>query len=105
MAAVLYRHTLADEAALKIAQNTIRAEDQRAELQLGQTVSIYAFAQTGRDGQLTIWHDTGLAAIDLGAGSLWGFWDEDNETILVDDGGYKRQQFNTSGELVAEFAR
>jgi hypothetical protein len=105
MAAVLYRHTLADEADLKIAQSTIRAEDQRAELQLGQTVSVYAFAHTGSDGQLTIWHDTGLAAIDLGAGSLWGFWDEDNETILVDDGEYKRQQFNTSGELVAEFAR
>lgn len=105
MAAVLERRTLADEADLKTAQSSIRAEDLRAELQLGQTVSVYNFACNGRTGQLTVWHDTSLAAIDLGEGSLWGYWDEDGETILVDDGGSKRQQFNTSGELVAEFGR
>jgi hypothetical protein len=69
------------------------------------TVSVHDFPQNGRNCQLTVWHDTGAAAIDLGEGSLWGFWDEENETILVDDGGSRRHQFNTSGEIVAEFGR
>jgi hypothetical protein len=102
---VLNRRTLTDESDLKAAQSSIRADDQLAELRLGQTVSVYDFIQNGRNGQLTIWHDTGSAAIDLGDGSLWGFWDEENETIWVDDGVSKRQQFNASGECVAEFGR
>jgi len=105
VAEVLHQRTLADGADLQTAQRTIRADDQRAELRLGQTVSVYEFVHDGRTGQLTVWHDTSTGAIDLGAGSLWGFWDEDNETLLVDDGGYKRQQFNTAGELIAEFGR
>jgi hypothetical protein len=105
MAEVLHQQTLVDAADLTLAQRRIRAEDQRAELRLGQTVSVFEFPYDGHTGQLTVWHDTGLAAIDLGEGSLWGFWDEDSETVWVDDGEYVRQQFNTAGELVAEFRR
>ena len=103
MAELLERLTLTDEADLKTAQNSIRAEDQRAELRLGQTVSVFDFPDNF--GQLTVWHDTGSAAISFGEGSLWGVWDEESQTIFVDDGGTRRQQFSCSGELVAEFGR
>jgi hypothetical protein len=105
VAELLHRQTLADEADLEAARRSIRAEDQHADLQIGQTLSVYEFPHNGRDCQLTVWHDTGSAAIDLGEGSLWGFWDEEEETIFVDDGVSNRQRFNTSGELVAEFRR
>ena len=74
-------------------------------LQLGQTVSVYDFKREGRACQITIWHDLNSAAIDLGEGSLWGYWDEDSQTVWIDDGDYVRRQFNTAGELVAEFGR
>jgi hypothetical protein len=102
---VLRRFFLSGDDDIATARTAIRTDDQRAELALDQTISVYDFCRDGRDGQLTIWHDTGIAAIDLGEGSLWGFWDEDAETILVDDGDYVRRQFNTSGELVAELGR
>lgn len=105
MTVLMRRRKLADQGDLESAQFTITAEDQLAELELGQTVSVFDFSYNGRNGQLTVWHDTGRAAIDLGEGSLWGFWDEESETILIDDGGSRRQQFNTSGECVAEFGR
>lgn len=105
MTLLLDHRTLETEADLQQARSSIRAGDQRTELRLGQTVSVYEFPSHRGAGQITIWHDTGSAAIDLGDGSLWGYWDEDNETILVDDGDYTRKQFNTSGECIAEFKR
>ena len=105
MTVLIHHRTIATQGDLESVQFTMTAEDQLAELKIGQTVSVFDFAYHGRNGQLAVWHDTGQAAIDLGEGSMWGFWDEDSETILIDDGGNSRQQFNTSGEIVAEFGR
>jgi len=99
------RWVLTSEADLEEARLSVRAEDQREALQLGQTISVYDFSRDGRVCQITVWHDLSSAAIDFGEGSLWGFWDEDSETVWIDDGGSSRQQFNTSGEVVAEFGR
>ncbi len=105
MTVLMRQRVLASQGDLESAQFLMTSDDQLAELQLGQTVSVFDFAYKGRNGQLTVWHDSGRAAIDLGEGSLWGFWDEDSETILVDDGNSRRQQFNTVGEVVAEYGR
>jgi len=102
---LIHRRTIANQGDLESVQFTMTADDQLAELAIGQVVSVYDFAYEGRSGQLTIWHESGRAAIDLGEGSLWGFWDEGNETVMVDDGANRRQQFNTLGEVVAEFGR
>jgi hypothetical protein len=102
---MLRRCALTSDEDLRAAQSVVRSDEQRAALEVGQTISVYDFSRDGRDGQITVWHDLSSAAIDLGEGSLWGFWDEDSETIWIDDGGNSRQQFNTAGEVVAEFKR
>jgi len=96
------RRLIANQGDLESVQFTMTAEDQLPELQLGQVVSVFDFSYEGRNAQVTVWHDTGRAAIDLGKGSRWGDWEEETETILLDDAGSGRHRLNTEGLDVSE---
>ena len=99
---LIHRRTIANQGDLESVQFTMTAQDQLPELQLGQVVSVFDFDYHGRSGQLTVWHDRGRAAIDLGEGSRWGDWDEGTETILLDDTGAGRHRLNAEGADVCE---
>jgi hypothetical protein len=101
MTVLMRRRLIADQGDLESVQFTMTALDQLPELKLGQVISVFDFSYAGRNAQLTVWHDTGRAAIDLGEGSRWGDWDEGSETILLDDSGNGRQRFNSEGMEVA----
>ena len=105
MTVLIHRRKITNQGDLESVQFTMTSDDQLTELRIGQEVSVFDFAHDGRSGQLTVWHDSGRAAIDLGEGTLWGVWDEDEQTIMVDDGANRRQIFNSVGECVAEFSR
>jgi hypothetical protein len=105
MTVLIHKRPIANQGDLESVQFTLTSDELLPEVQIGQVVSVFDFSHEGRSGQLTIWHDSGRAAIDLGEGIMWGFWDEDSETIMVDDGANRRAQFNSEGECVAEFSR
>jgi hypothetical protein len=100
MTVLMRRRKIADQGDLESVQFTMTAEDQLPELKIGQEVSVFDFSYEGRSGQLTVWHDTNRAAIDLGEGSRWGDWDESTETILLDDQGRGRERLDTEGRPV-----
>jgi hypothetical protein len=101
MTVLIHRRAIATQGDLESVQFTLTAEDQLPELQIGQVVSVYDFAYEGRNGQLTVWHDRGRAALDLGEGSYWGDWDEASGTVLLDEQNGVRRRFNSEGQLVS----
>ena len=101
MTVLMRQRRIADEGDLESVQFTMTADDQLTELKIGQVVSVFDFYYEGHSGQLTVWHETNRAAIDLGEGSRWGDWDEATETILLDDEGRGRQRLDTEGHIIA----
>lgn len=75
--------------------------DQADEVEVGMTISTYAiFYEPGHQrGQMTIFHDTGRGAINFGADSDWGDWDDERGILTLDDAG---QEYNTNGEWINE---
>jgi hypothetical protein len=102
MTVLIRRRLIADQGDLESVQFTMTAMDQLPELKLGQVVSVFDFSHEGRNAQLTVWHDSGRAAMDLGEGSRWGDWDETTETIVLDDSSGRRQRFNSEGVEIAD---
>jgi hypothetical protein len=64
----------------------VSSDDQRIEVTIGRTISTWPiYLGHGRWGQMTVYHDTGRAALDRGGGSIWGDWDEERVAMTTDD--------------------
>lgn len=101
MTVLIHRRTIATQSDLESVEFTMSAQDQLPELQIGQVVSVFDFAYEGRNGQITVWHDRGRAALDLGEGSRWGDWDETTATVLLDEAAGVRERFDSEGRRVS----
>ncbi len=80
----------------------ISSLDQREKLEVG--CETWAVFYTGRQrGQMTVWPDKGLAALDLGGNSIWGDWDSNARNLITEDedeNGFKIV-YDENGEHIA----
>lgn len=65
-------------------RETMAAIDQADELIPG--CETWGILHGGNRGQITIWPN-GRGAVSYGGDSLWGEYDQDTETLTLDDGG------------------
>lgn len=59
--------------------------DQADELEPGCETWGIIYEPGGQRGQMTIWPDSGRAAVCHGGDSTWGDWDSDDLTLQCDD--------------------
>lgn len=89
-AEMVQKPTLVTAENLETILDTIGTTDQAEEVAIGRTVSVYRHVYSGGcSGTITVYHDDDRGAIEFGADSEWGDYDEKARTITLDETGVK----------------
>lgn len=88
MASTTHEIVVVDEHNIDQIREVVHAADQAAEIALDQRISTWPIFYAGNQrGQITVWHDSGRAAVFLGGESAWGRWDATRHVLILDDDG------------------
>lgn len=81
--------------------SSMAALDQAEELAPGCITWAIFYDPGDQRGQMTVWPN-GRGAMACGGDSVWGDWDEDSQTLQIDDGG---GTYDCDGEIIPTHER